>query len=112
MVELISEGEGSLKFRNRLYSIGNSSRGKLGQPNLYSRKTPSSSNTDEEYQDEEEEEPVTRVLPRATLIDDLPLESGKIVQIETGYEHLLVLTGTSNHLDLRPSSSIFHTFTA
>ncbi|GAA5887220.1 hypothetical protein JCM16303_007381 [Sporobolomyces ruberrimus] len=78
--------------RNRLYSIGNSSRGKLGQPNLYSRKTPSSSNTDEEYQDEEEEEPVTRVLPRATLIDDLPLESGKIVQIETGYEHLLVLT--------------------
>ncbi|GAA5946510.1 hypothetical protein JCM3765_000272 [Sporobolomyces pararoseus] len=71
---------------NKLYSIGNLSRGKLGLPQLYS-----SSTTSEE---EEEREPVMKVLPRATLVDTVELEekSGKILQIESGFEHLLILT--------------------
>jgi len=80
-----------LEISNSLYSIGNLSRGKLSQPNYYSR---SRSTTTPEV--EEDDEPVMKILPRATLVDTesvIEQESGKIVQIETGYEHLLVLTG-------------------
>ncbi|GAA5936202.1 RCC1 domain-containing protein [Sporobolomyces koalae] len=71
---------------NHLYSIGNLSRGRLSHPNLFSR----SHTPDEQDQDE----PRQNLLPRATLIDTTQLDqqSGKIVDIETGYEHVLVLT--------------------
>jgi len=48
---------------------------------------------------EEHDEPVMKILPRATLVDTesfIAQESGTIVQIETGYEHLLLLTGELN----------------
>ncbi|GAA5906171.1 uncharacterized protein JCM6883_005465 [Sporobolomyces salmoneus] len=80
---LVKENE----TRNALYSIGNLSRGKLAQPNLYSR-----SPTPHEHE-EDDSEPVMKILPRATLVEPPQIERfGKIVHLETGYEHLLVLT--------------------
>ncbi|BGP06475.1 hypothetical protein JCM10049v2_002297 [Rhodotorula toruloides] len=67
--------------RTILYSSGNLARGRLGQPARY----PPPDTT------EDTDAPRQHTLPRATVVE-LPEGAGRIKQIETGFEHLLVLT--------------------
>lgn len=71
-----------LEDRTILYSSGNLARGRLGQPARY----PPPDTT------EDTDAPRQHTLPRATVVE-LPEGAGRIKQIETGFEHLLVLTG-------------------
>ncbi|GAA5968733.1 hypothetical protein JCM11641_000713 [Rhodosporidiobolus odoratus] len=77
---LVRTGQAESKDSTALYSFGNLSRGRLGQPSLFSR-----------HHLEADEEPRMHILPRATAIQ-LPQGAGRITQIEAGFEHLLVLT--------------------
>ncbi|GAA6009389.1 hypothetical protein JCM11491_004303 [Sporobolomyces phaffii] len=76
------------KSRNRLYSFGNLSRGRLGLPHLYSR------SPDDLDDGDYAPDPVARIVPRATAIVDAVDEDafGQIVDVRTGYEHCVVLT--------------------
>ncbi|GAA5841146.1 hypothetical protein JCM5353_008977 [Sporobolomyces roseus] len=94
------------KSSNSLYSFGNSSRGRLSQPNLFPH--PLETDHGEHF------EPTSRILPTPTLVD-LPEEAGKIIQLESGFEHFLILTesgqlygsgcNTDSQLSLPTSSS-------
>ncbi|POY72465.1 hypothetical protein BMF94_4291 [Rhodotorula taiwanensis] len=68
-----------------LYSIGNLARGRLGHPNMTSHF--------EEAEAAAGDEPRMHVLPRATAVR-LPPGAGRIKQIESGFEHVLLLTET------------------
>ncbi|SCZ93223.1 BZ3500_MvSof-1268-A1-R1_Chr6-2g08539 [Microbotryum saponariae] len=63
-----------------LYVCGNLSRGRLAQPNFYSPPPL-----------EEHEEPAMSLLSKATQVT-LPPKVGRIRQIETGFEHIQILS--------------------
>lgn len=84
----------SAEDSSALYSFGNLSRGRLGQPAFYPPR-----------ELEAHEEPMLHLLPRATEIR-LPPQLARIKRLAIGFEHLLVLSGGSRR---RLSASVsFH----